>query len=250
MSTWVLLRGWTREAAHWGDFPARLGAALPGARIVALDLPGCGCRHHEASPASVSAIVARCRAALAADGLAPPWHLLGLSLGGMVAAHWAAAFPGEVAGCVLVNTSMRGTPLARLRPTAWPALLRIALARDPGQKEAGILALTSNAAPDPPRVADWAAIRRARPVSHATAARQLLAAARFSLPPRPAALPVLVLCSAADRLVDWRCSRELAAQWQARLAVHPGAGHDLPLDDPAWVAAQVSSATRSVHWPA
>jgi pimeloyl-ACP methyl ester carboxylesterase len=243
MSTWVLLRGWTREAAHWGDFPALLGTALPGARIVALDLPGCGRHHRAASPARIEMIVDACRAALAAQGEAPPFRLFGLSLGGMVAAHWAATHPQEVAACVLVNTSMRGAPLARLRPAAWPALLRIALAHDAAGAEAGILRLTSNRPAEATRIAEWAAIRRARPVSRGTAWRQLVAAARFALPARPPGVPCLVLCSSADRLVDWRCSRDLAAQWQAPLLVHTSAGHDLPLDEPEWVAAQL----RSVH---
>ena len=33
MSNWVFLRGLTRESAHWGDFPQRFAAALPGARV-------------------------------------------------------------------------------------------------------------------------------------------------------------------------------------------------------------------------
>lgn len=245
-NTWILLRGWTREAAHWGDFPAHLEATLPGARVVTLDLPGCGQRHGASSPARIEAIMEACRTALAAQGQAPPFRLFGLSLGGMVAAQWAAAHPAEVAACVLVNTSMRGAPFARLRPSAWPALLRIALARDAAAAESGILRLTSHRHAEAARIAEWAAIRRARPVAPATAWRQLVAAARFALPARPPGVPCLVLCSAADRLVHWHCSRTLAAQWQAPLVVHPSAGHDLPLDEPAWVAEQL----RSVHSPA
>lgn len=239
MSTWVLLRGWTRESAHWGEFPARLAQALPAAKVVCLDLPGTGARHGEAGPARVEALVDDGRARLLAAGHQPPWRLFGLSLGGMVAAAWAAAHADELAGCVLVNTSMRGAPLARLRPAAWPALLRIATAGDAATAEAGILRLTSNRPATPERIAEWAAIRTARPVSRTTAWRQLLAAARFQLPPRPPGLPLLVLCSAQDRLVDPRCSRELATRWQAALAVHPSAGHDLPLDDADWVAARL-----------
>ena len=33
MSTWILLRGWTRESAHWGRFPAQLDEALLDARV-------------------------------------------------------------------------------------------------------------------------------------------------------------------------------------------------------------------------
>jgi pimeloyl-ACP methyl ester carboxylesterase len=52
-------------------------------------------------------------------------------------------------------------------------------------------------------------------------------------------VPVLVLASAGDRLVDPGCSRSLAKAWKLPIAVHPTAGHDLALDDGPWVAAEV-----------
>jgi hypothetical protein len=39
--------------------------------------------------------------------------------------------------------------------------------------------------------------------------------------------------------VDPDCSREIAHRWGCPLAVHPQAGHDLPLDDGPWVLATV-----------
>ena len=67
------------------------------------------------------------RAQLGAAGLGGrPLHLLAMSLGAMVAIAWAQRHPGELAGMVLINTSVR--PLnpfwQRLRPRAWPVLLR------------------------------------------------------------------------------------------------------------------------------
>jgi pimeloyl-ACP methyl ester carboxylesterase len=53
--------------------------------------------------------------------------------------------------------------------------------------------------------------------------------------------PVLVLHSAGDRMVAPSCSKRIAAALRARLAVHPSAGHDLTLDDPAWCAAQIDA---------
>jgi hypothetical protein len=41
---------------------------------------------------------------------------------------------------------------------------------------------------------------------------------------------------AFERLV---CSLRLAQEWQAPVAIHPDAGHDLPPDDAGWVARQV-----------
>ena len=118
--TWLLLRGLTREAGHWGDFPCQLQAALPEARILAIDLPGNGTLHRQASPSTIPAMVAACRAELATRGVAGPVHLVAMSLGAMVAIAWAAAHPDELSGSVLINGSLRGiNPLhQRLQPAS------------------------------------------------------------------------------------------------------------------------------------
>jgi pimeloyl-ACP methyl ester carboxylesterase len=249
VTSWVLLRGLTREARHWGRFPAVLAAACPGAVVLTPDLPGSGRRWGEASPASVAGLLAGVQEAVRAAGPPPPYCLLGLSLGGMVALEWAARHPEELAGCVLVNTSLR--PLSpffqRLRPRHYPALLRVAWGVGGTEaREAAILALTSRLVADRPAlVRAWAAWRRECPVSAGNALRQLAAAARYRLPPGPPALPMLVLAAARDALVDPACSARLADAWGLPLAVHPEAGHDLPLDDPEWVAEQVRGWLRS-----
>jgi pimeloyl-ACP methyl ester carboxylesterase len=84
------------------------------------------------------------------------------------------------------------------------------------------------------------AIQRARPISRANALRQLLSAARFHAPALAPEVPLLVLASRQDALVDPRCSRRVAELWRADFAEHPTAGHDLPLDDGPWVAQQIS----------
>lgn len=239
--TWILLRGWTRESGHWGAFQPLLAARLAPAAVVALDLPGAGPRWREASPTRIAAITDdMCRQAA---GLAPPWYLLGLSMGGMVALDWARRHPGSLAGVLLVNSSLRGIGrfTERLRPTAWPGLARVLLARHRLAAEAQILRLTSARPADhAARVPEWAALWRQHPMSHRQALRQLLAAARFSAPPGPPRVPLRVLCSAGDGLVDPACSRRLAAAWQLPWAEHPHAGHDLPLDAPQWVADQAA----------
>ncbi|MGZ5183361.1 MAG: alpha/beta fold hydrolase, partial [Ramlibacter sp.] len=73
------------------------------------------------------------------------------------------------------------------------------------------------------------------------ALRQLWAAARYRAPDRPPAVPLLLLASAGDRLVHPSCSARLADRWEVPLRLHPWAGHDLPLDDPAWVLDHVLS---------
>jgi len=242
MTTWVLLRGLTRECRHWGEFPAMLGQALPDARIVPVDLPGNGRLNRLTSPMRVEAFADAVRDELARQRVAPPYHVLAMSLGAMVAVAWAAAHPDEVDGTVLINTSLRPfSPMfRRLRPANYPLLLRLACDRDADRRERTILQLTSGRpAAVEPVLASWAAIRHERPVSGVNALRQLVAAARYRAPPATPPVPVLLLAGRRDQLVSPSCSRDLARRWHCALAEHPDAGHDLPLDDPGWVARQI-----------
>lgn len=246
MTTWILLRGLTREARHWGEFPQTLARWLPAARVLTVDLPGNGEQHAQRSPARVERITESLRAGLAARGVAPPYRLLALSLGAMVAVDWATRHAGEVAGAVLINTSLRGLnpPHHRLRPASLPRLLRIAMAVGDAARERAILALTSRrryrAAEAGDLVERWSAWHHARPVSAANALRQLVAAVRFRAPRHPPPVPLLLLASRADALCDVRCSQRIAERWHLPLREHPWAGHDLPLDDAEWVARTVA----------
>ncbi len=242
--TWILLRGLMREQRHWGDFPATLARALPGARIITPDLPGNGTRHRQDSATRVRDMVESCRQDLRARGIPAPYHLLALSLGGMVAVEWASRYPQEIVRCVLVNTSMRPfNPFyRRLRWQNYPALLRQLLYGDRRSQEALILRLTSrrHAAGNPALLADWLRFQQEYPVSRRNALRQLLSAARYRAPRVRPAMPVLVMASAQDRLVDHRCSQRLARAWQADCLIHGEAGHDLPLDEGEWLAQSVA----------
>jgi pimeloyl-ACP methyl ester carboxylesterase len=235
--SWVLLRGLTREARHWGGLPQELAAA--GDTVLTLDLPGNGVFCSQRSPATVRAMMLFARTQLRLQGVPPPHRLLAMSLGGMVASDWAQQFPHEVAALVLVNTSMRPFSPAtdRLRPGNWPALLRLAaLWRDAAGAEAIIHQLTCRRSGSREQdLAAWVQIRRSAPVTAGNAWRQLWAAARFSAAPAAPSCPVLLLSSAGDGLVHPRCSAALALAWQADHLVHPWAGHDLPHDDAGWV---------------
>lgn len=248
MTSWVFLRGLARECRHWGGFPDAFGAELTDAEIHLLDLPGNGRLNALRSPASIGAMVGHCRMALRERGVVQPCGLLAMSLGAMVAAAWAARHPEEVARCVLINTSFGGiTPFhRRLRPRNWGTLMGMVLpGASDAAREAAVLRLTSRLAGDREAVVrDWCAWRQEHPVSRANALRQLWAALRFRAPPAPPAVPMLVLAGSRDELVDPACSRALAQRWQADFAEHPAAGHDLPLDDPAWVARQVRAWTE------
>ncbi|HYW56595.1 MAG TPA: alpha/beta hydrolase [Polaromonas sp.] len=237
--SWVLLRGLTREARHWSDLPERLAPALNGAPVIALDLPGNGKFYGLPSPSSVGSMVDFARKQLLTQGCKPPYSFMAMSLGGMVATHWAQHYPDEVAGLVLINTSMRpfNSLTERLRPGNWPQLALLAARwEDVDHCERVIHQLTCNRATTRDEdLAAWRRIRKSAPVSAANARRQLWAAARFSSAAQAPRCAVMVLSSAADDLVHPLCSTRLAAAWQARHHQHPWAGHDLPHDDADWV---------------
>lgn len=248
MTTWIFLRGLTRASGHWGSFITLFEQALPGSRVVALDFPGNGQLSGRRSPTQVAGMVADCRTQLAQRKLQPPYRLLAMSLGAMVAVQWAQSYPQEVASNVLINTSMRpyNRFYQRLRPASYAPLLKLMLWGGTHEAwERTILRLTSNQG----RVdvlPDWVALRQANSVSRRNALAQLIAAARYHAPAQRPAVPTLLLVSEQDRLVASACSRALAQRWQCEWRQHPSAGHDLPLDDGPWVVEQVRDWLRTL----
>jgi alpha-beta hydrolase superfamily lysophospholipase len=144
-ATWVLLRGLTRERRHWGDFAGHLAHAMPGARVVAIDLPGNGEANRQRSPWSIDAMAEHARKSLRTMKLDPPYGVLAMSMGGMVATAWATNHREEIDAAVLVNTSMKpfNPYWQRLRPHNYASLFRLMLSRRPREAEARVLRLTS-----------------------------------------------------------------------------------------------------------
>ncbi len=244
MSTWIFLRGLIRESRHWGDFPDVFRHEIPEAQVFTPDLPGNGMLNALESPMDVDEMAEDIRAQLRAQGILPPYHVLAMSLGAMVAVAWAARYPDEVRGCVLINTSLRPfSPFyRRLKPANYPRLLKLALLGGRDQDwERTILELTSRHAEFPAAVLrNWVTYRSECPVTKRNVFRQLWAAARYRAPLAKPACPILVLTSPQDALVDTSCSRQVAVHWNTAFVEHLTAGHDLPLDDGLWVVGQVN----------
>ena len=244
MSTWVLLRGLMREARHWGDFPQQLGQALGSKQLVTPNFAGNGQLSHLLSASNVPQMVQQIRRDVLAAGYPPPYHIVALSLGAMAATAWAQTFPQELAGTVLINTSLR--PFSRfyqrLRPANYPRLLATLLRAKPLQFENTILDLSSNMLSREQRAQvlnDWRHFAQQNPVSKRNILRQLTAAMRFRAASHAPQVPLLLLAGETDRLVNVQCSKSVAQAWHCPIATHPQAGHDLPLDDAAWVVQQI-----------
>ncbi|WP_158938013.1 alpha/beta fold hydrolase [Burkholderia sp. S171] len=255
MSTWILLRGLTREGRHWESFPEQLrvetGLNGDANSIALLDLPGNGHENALSAPLDVADMVKFVRSRAADAGLLPPYRLVAMSLGGMVATGWAQRHPEEIERLVLINTSMRpfSAVRERLRRGAWPALVRAAASwADPIKCETIVHDLTCNRLDTQSAdIAAWAAIRQSAPVSAANGLRQLWAAARFRAASHAPACPTLLLSSREDRLVDCVCSTRIAARWGTAQAVHAWAGHDLPHDDPVWTGKAIADWLRKLE---
>ena len=239
---WVLLRGLTREARHWGDFPERMEAAF-GAKVLCLDLPGNGRRNHMRSPLSVEAMADWCHEETARAGVRLPCAILAMSLGAMVAVAWAERHPQDIGRAVLINTSLRpfSAFYQRLLPRNYFRVLGLlALPASARRIETTIFRMTTCRAASGV-IGQWLVWRIGNPVSRRNALAQLFAAIAYRAPETRPVGQMLLLASECDGLVAHACSRRLATQWQIPLRRHPDAGHDLPLDDPDWVVRQLQS---------
>jgi pimeloyl-ACP methyl ester carboxylesterase len=245
---WVFLRGLVRESEHWDDFPQRFKRAIPGVRVHLLDLPGNGEHWRLPSPLTIGEMNAFARQQAItriskAGGPPPPVYLFTLSLGSMVAIDWAHRYPQEIAGAVLVNTSLRRfSPFhRRLYWRSWPLVARTIAENDAAQREHLILKLTSRAgAEDHALIEARVETYRRHPVRGKNVFRQLWAAARYLPPAKKPDVPLLLLNSLGDRMVAPSCSNDIAQHWTVEKTTHPDAGHDLPLDDPDWTIQAVA----------
>ncbi len=206
--------------------------------MLTLDLPGVGTERHRPSPWSVPAIVDDLRARLPRDGV--PTGIYAQSLGGMIALDWVSRYPGDFTHGVVCNTSARDlSGLAdRLSWFGRGIMLRAIAARSQLARSRLVLQLVANSEGGRAHAQAFAALATESPIAYSVLLRQIVAGARQSA---PAALtvPLLVLISAADRMVSPHCSRVIAAKYGAAVAVHATGGHDLPLDDPEWVAERI-----------
>jgi pimeloyl-ACP methyl ester carboxylesterase len=235
---WLLLRGLGREIEHWDRFP-RVFQAL-GQEIELLDLAGAGTEFQRKAPLTTRETVEDLRARRKSE---TPVGLVAISLGGMVALDWAARYPEEISRLVIINSSVSelAPPWQRLRLQSLRTGIGFLAARTPEAKELSALQITTGLSGEALKdiVRRWVEIRNQRPVAVINILRQLIAAFRFRLTQIPRC-PTLVVKSLQDRLVDPACSDAIAKKMGASIVAHPTAGHDLPLEDPEWLARAIA----------
>ncbi len=234
----VFLHGAGLSYACWE--PA--GQALPGGmRAFALDLPGHGGSAGEAE-ATIGALAERALDWARALDLEPAlW--VGHSMGGAVVLTLALRAPTRTRGLVVVGCGPR---LA-----VHPDLLE--MLRDGRRAGEAVDWLLARAFGEG---APAALVEQARQMMLATPTAVLLrdfeACARFDLRGRlrQVTAPAVVLCGTQDRLTPPKWNAALAEELpRARLEMVEGAGHMLPLERPAAVAAAVQSLLAGLAAP-
>lgn len=234
----LLIRGLTRTCRHWGPLLDELGATF---RTIVMDNRGVGLSDKPFGIYSTATMADDVAAVLAAAGIARA-AVFGISLGGAIAQQVALRHPERVTRLVLGCTRASGKdgPPAPLS-TVWTLLSGL------WQDEARSLERTTPLvvspaflAAHPEFVPELQQLARAFPTRRRALIGQLAAVLRHDTRARLAEIraPTLVVSGDADRLIDVACSRALArAIPGARLEILAGAGHDIPAERPAEVAA-------------
>jgi pimeloyl-ACP methyl ester carboxylesterase len=237
----LLLRPLGGTMALWGDVAAILGRHRP---VIAFDPRGAGGSSKPPWRLGTRGMAADARRVLDHVG-APRAHVVGLSLGGMVAQWLAVDARERVDRLVLVSTLPR---VRRAPARAWRLAASIApvlLHRGPDVERDLVLRILSPqfraAAPD--RVAAIAARIGAAPATRTALVKGLIAAARHDLGSRrlDPELATLLVMGELDPLVTASAQAALA-RWlpRARLAVI-ASGHDVSLERPRELAATIEA---------
>lgn len=234
----VLIRGLVRSRFHWLDFPEQLQQATK-LQVECVELAGNGYRCAEDTPTEIGAAVEDLR--FQVQHLKGKLHLVGISLGGMLATAWAQNHPKEVASLTLINSSSGLSPFyQRLQPAHYAGLIWQLAHRNPAKLEKFVLDASVNDTKIRQHLlADFIRFQKKHPVKSTNFVRQLRLASQVNFKNIPTA-PQLLLMAEGDRLVSPSCSKTIAQHWGCAIKRHPTAGHDLTTDDPQWVIRQMT----------
>ncbi|GGJ68544.1 3-oxoadipate enol-lactonase [Deinococcus aquiradiocola] len=242
--TVVFLNSLGSDLSIWDDVA---GTVAPHVRTVQYDLRGHGLSDAPPAPYTVrdhSLDLARLLDALGVECAV----LAGVSVGGLIAQDFAAAFPERVDGLVLMDTGARiGT--AEL----WAARIAAAEAGDLGRIAPGVLARWFTPAFMAARPASARGylnmMTRTAPQGYAGTCAALRDA---DLRVQTAALtvPAVVLCGEHDEATPPDLNRELAALLRAPFESVPGAAHLPGVEQPQAVARHLLAFLERLNAPA
>ena len=246
---YFFIRGLIRSQFHWYQFPLNFDRIAKQqtankSTLVFLDIPGNGARFLQTTPLSITEMAIDIEQQIL-DYLAShpiplnsQLHLVGISMGGMIAAELASRANITLSSVHIINSSFANlSPFwQRMRlPAVFNLLMNIWQVE---RREKTILKWTSNKASSLDLAPQWTNEARLHPLSLRNAFAQLRAASHY-LVGKKGNDQSFVYCCKEDRLVNWKCSEALAHHWGISLECEVGAGHDLPMDNPDWLAKKI-----------
>jgi 3-oxoadipate enol-lactonase len=238
----VLIQGMGLDRQGWEPVLRKLRRRF---RLVLVDNRGTGHSDRPVGAFSVADMAGDVLAVLDAAGIGRA-HVLGMSLGGMVAQELAITHPDRVDRLVLAGTTP-GWPFAYPMPAASVRLIASAarLPAEAARRRHTENALSAHTVRHRPEVVNRLIERQgSERADRGAVLAQAVAGARYVGRLRQARIRArtLVLHGGADTVVDPRNARLLAGRIpDARLVIFPGLGHLLFWEDPDGFAAAVTS---------
>lgn len=238
----VLIRGLGREARHWGQTIDELKKTFPDAEILTPDLPGAGILNQVKVPHGVPKFIPILKEQVS---LNPDEEnlVVGLSLGGMCVIEWVKQFPMDFKAAVVMNTSLGDVsmPWMRFRPSFIPQMFAVTQ-KDAKTFEREVLKFVSNN----PKVWDENVelalrLHQERPMSFKALIDQIVSGAIYRSKINVFPIPLLVMASIKDHLVNVDCSIKISEKFKADIVYHPWGGHEISMDDPQWVSEEMRS---------
>lgn len=241
----LLLQGYSGTAADWD--PGFLGELAAAHTVICPDPRGMGESSYgdPEEPITVEGMAADALAVLDAVGAADAL-VVGWSMGGFVAQALTCAAPGRVRGLGLIGTDAGGPDVVLADPAVWARLVDLSgTPREQATRLLGLLFPAALALQLDAQVGELVAQAKAVLDPAVLRAQEAAIAVWHATTPGPvpaAAPPVVAVAGADDVVIPAANLERLAARWPgARTEVVDGAGHGVMAQEPARVAALVTS---------
>lgn len=237
-----LLRGIGRESGHWGQtFLKQMSAHFPEAHLVLMDLPGAGSLYQENALISIEQMAdfLHNRYADSLKQLPGKQVLMATSLAGNVALDWVVRYPEDFDGVAMVGATFKGfcPSYKRVQPEAKKLFFEIFFTANIIRREQKFIEINTNRFSDSDSLLlAWVQIQRQHPVTQGTLLKQTLAGMKYHPPKTKPSIPVLIVGSEGDKIPEADCIRAVATHLGGQLAMHPTAGHAIPIDAPCWLS--------------
>lgn len=225
----LLIAGLGLDAGSWQP---QIEPLAHGHRVIVFDARGTGAAPAPEPPYSIDDMAEDAVAVLDALGIGRA-HVVGFSMGGLVAQTLAVRHPGRAASLTLAATVLRLPPRSRAVIDAWARMAAAGLDREPFVREQVAWVFTDRVLADAALTDAIVAGLCQAPFSAAGFTGQAAACLGFDSTSWAAniAVPTLVVAGREDILIPIAASEALAATIpRARLAVLNGAGHGFPIE--------------------